>query len=73
MGHLFPHMRPFVDHIGYNFTIMPPMTRSPAIARYDFYLYWRFVLAPLWSGIVMMAMAITIAQSRVCISAYTGR
>lgn len=67
MGHLFPHDRPFVDHIGYNFLHHAaddsfPSDHGTVIFTFALaFLFWH----RLWSGIVMMAIAITIAWSRV--------
>lgn len=67
MGHLFPHDRPFVDHIGYNFLHHAaddsfPSDHGTVIFTFALaFLFWHRLL----SGIVMMAIAITIAWSRV--------
>ncbi|SUH38487.1 UDP pyrophosphate phosphatase [Salmonella enterica subsp. enterica] len=60
MGHLFPHDRPFVDHIGYNFLHHAaddsfPSDHGTVIFTFALaFLFWH----RLWSGIVMMAIAI---------------
>lgn len=47
MGHLFPHDRPFVDHIGYNFLHHAADDSFPSDhGTVILPLRWRFVLAP---------------------------
>ncbi|NDO80021.1 undecaprenyl-diphosphate phosphatase [Citrobacter sp. NCU1] len=67
MGHLFPHDRPFVDHIGYNFLHHAaddsfPSDHGTVIFTVALaFLFWHRI----WSGAVLMALAVTIAWSRV--------
>lgn len=67
MGHLFPHDRPFADHIGYNFLQHAaddsfPSDHGTVIFTFALaFLFWH----RLWSGIVLMAMGCAIAWSRV--------
>jgi undecaprenyl-diphosphatase len=67
VGHLFPHDRPFVDGVGYNF--LPhaaddsfPSDHGTVIFTFALaFLFWH----RLWSGVVMMGIACAIAWSRV--------
>lgn len=67
LGHLFPHDRPFVDHIGYNFLHHAaddsfPSDHGTAIFTFALaFLFWH----RLWSGILLMIVACAIAWSRV--------
>lgn len=67
MGHLFPHDRPFVDHIGYNFLHHAaddsfPSDHGTVIFTVALaFLFWHRI----WSGAVLMVLAMTIAWSRV--------
>jgi undecaprenyl-diphosphatase len=67
MGHLFPHDRPFVNHIGYNFLHHAPDDSFPSdhgTVIFTFalaFLFWHH----LWSGALFMTIAVTIAWSRV--------
>lgn len=67
MGHLFPHDRPFADHIGYNFLHHAaddsfPSDHGTVIFTFALaFLFWH----RLWSGAVLMLMACAIAWSRV--------
>ena len=67
MGHLFPHDRPFADHIGYNFLQHAaddsfPSDHGTVIFTFALaFLFWH----RLWSGLVLMAMGCAIAWSRV--------
>lgn len=67
MGHLFPHDRPFVDHIGYNFLHHAaddsfPSDHGTVIFTVALaFLFWHRI----WSGAVLMVLAVTIAWSRV--------
>jgi undecaprenyl-diphosphatase len=67
LGHLFPHDRPFVDHIGYNFLHHSaddsfPSDHGTVIFTFALaFLLWH----RLWSGVVLMAIAAAIAWSRV--------
>ncbi|HCD7726992.1 undecaprenyl-diphosphate phosphatase [Citrobacter sp. TBCP-5362] len=67
MGHLFPHDRPFVDRIGYNFLHHAPDDSFPSdhgTVVFTFalaFLFWHRV----WSGVLLMALAVTVAWSRV--------
>jgi undecaprenyl-diphosphatase len=67
LGHVFPHDRPFVDHVGYNFLHHAPDDSFPSdhgTVIFTFalaFLFWhRF-----WSGAVLMVVAVAIAWSRV--------
>lgn len=67
LGHLFPHDRPFVDHVGYNFLHHSaddsfPSDHGTVIFTFALaFLLWH----RLWSGVVLMAIATSIAWSRV--------
>ncbi|MBJ8864986.1 undecaprenyl-diphosphate phosphatase [Citrobacter koseri] len=67
MGHLFQHDRPFVDRIGYNFLHHAPDDSFPSdhgTVVFTFalaFLFWHRV----WSGVLLMALAVTVAWSRV--------
>lgn len=67
LGHLFPHDRPFVDRVGYNFLHHAaddsfPSDHGTAIFTFALaFLFWHRV----WSGILLMMVACTIAWSRV--------
>ncbi|MDR9890563.1 undecaprenyl-diphosphate phosphatase [Pseudenterobacter timonensis] len=67
LGHLFPHDRPFVDHIGSNFLHHAaddsfPSDHGTVIFTFALaFLFWH----RLWSGAVLMAVAVAIAWSRV--------
>lgn len=67
LGHLFPHDRPFVDHVGYNFLHHAaddsfPSDHGTAIFTFALaFLLWHRI----WSGIVLMMVACAIAWSRV--------
>ena len=67
IGHLFPHDRPFVDHIGYNFLHHAaddsfPSDHGTVIFTFALaFLCWH----RLWSGALLMLLAIAIAWSRV--------
>lgn len=67
MGILFPHDRPFADHVGYNFLQHSadssyPSNHGTVIFTFALaFLFWH----RLWSGVVLMAMACAIAWSRV--------
>lgn len=67
MGHLFPHDRPFVDRIGYNFLHHAPDDSFPSdhgTVVFTFalaFLFWHRV----WSGVLLMALAVMVAWSRV--------
>lgn len=67
IGHLFPHDRPFVDGIGYNFLHHAPDDSFPSdhgTVIFTFalaFLFWHRV----WSGAVLFAIACAIAWSRV--------
>ncbi|AKE58347.1 undecaprenyl-diphosphate phosphatase [Citrobacter farmeri] len=67
MGHLFPHDRPFADHIGYNYLQHAaddsfPSDHGTVIFTFALaFLFWH----RLWSGVLLMALAVTIAWSRV--------
>jgi undecaprenyl-diphosphatase len=72
LGHLFPHNRPFVDHIGYNFLQHSPDYSFPSdhgTAMFTFavaFIAWHRA----WSGIVLMATALAIAWSRVYVGVH---
>lgn len=67
IGHLFPHDRPFVNHIGYNFLHHAPDDSFPSdhgTVIFTFalaFIFWH----RLWSGALFMAIAVAIARSRV--------
>jgi len=67
MGHIFPHDRPFADHIGYNFLQHAaddsfPSDHGTVIFTFALaFLFWH----RLWSGALLMVMACAIAWSRV--------
>ena len=67
LGHAFPHDRPFVDHVGYTFLHHAPDDSFPSdhgTVIFTFalaFLFWHRV----WSGVVLMGIAIAIAWSRV--------
>lgn len=67
MGHLFPHDRPFADHIGYNFLQHAaddsyPSDHGTVIFTFALaFLLWH----RLWSGMVLMVLGVAIAWSRV--------
>ena len=72
MGHLFPHDRPFVDRIGYNFLHHAPDDSFPSdhgTVVFTFalaFLFWHRV----WSGVLLMALAVTVAWSRVSLGVH---
>lgn len=63
IGHLFPHDRPFVNHIGYNFLHHAPDDSFPSdhgTVIFTFalaFIFWH----RLWSGALFMAIAVAIA------------
>ena len=67
MGHLFPHDRPFVNHIGYNFLHHAaddsfPSDHGTVIFTFALaFLFWH----RLWTGALLMGVAVAIAWSRV--------
>lgn len=67
VGHLFPHDRPFVDGVGYNFLHHAaddsfPSDHGTVIFTFALaFLFWH----RLWSGVVLMGIALAIAWSRV--------
>lgn len=67
MGHLFPHDRPFVNHIGYNFLHHAaddsfPSDHGTVIFTFALaFLFWH----RLWTGALLMVVAVAIAWSRV--------
>lgn len=67
LGHAFPHDRPFVDRVGYNFLHHAPDDSFPSdhgTVIFTFalaFLFWH----RLWSGVVLMGVAVAIAWSRV--------
>ena len=67
IGHAFPHDRPFVDHIGYNFLHHAaddsfPSDHGTAIFTFAVaFIAWHRA----WSGALMLAVALAIAWSRV--------
>jgi undecaprenyl-diphosphatase len=67
LGHAFPHDRPFVDHIGYNFLHHAADDSFPSDhGTVIFTFALAFVLwHRLWSGMILMAVALAIAWSRV--------
>ena len=67
LGHAFPHDRPFVDHVGYNFLHHAADDSFPSDhGTVIFTFALAFVLwHRLWSGMILMAVALAIAWSRV--------
>ena len=67
LGHVFPHARPFVAHVGYTFLHHAPDDSFPSdhgTVIFTFalaFLFWH----RLWSGAVLMVVAVAIAWSRV--------
>lgn len=67
MGHLFPHDRPFVENVGYNFLHHAaddsfPSDHGTVIFTFALaFLCWH----RLWSGAILMVLAVVIAWSRV--------
>lgn len=67
MGHLFPHERPFAEGVGYHY--LPhaaddsyPSDHGTVIFTFALaFLFWH----RLWSGVILMALALTIAWSRI--------
>ncbi len=63
LGHAFPHDRPFVDRVGYNFLHHAPDDSFPSdhgTVIFTFalaFLFWH----RLWSGVVLMGVAVAIA------------
>lgn len=67
IGHLFPHDRPFVDGVGYNFLhhaadVSFPSDHGTVIFTFALaFLFWHRV----WSGVLLLVIASAIAWSRV--------
>jgi len=67
LGHIFPHDRPFVDHVGYNFLHHAaddsfPSDHGTVIFTFALaFVCWH----RLWSGLVLMAVALAVAWSRI--------
>ncbi|KUR16944.1 undecaprenyl-diphosphate phosphatase, partial [Klebsiella aerogenes] len=67
IGHLFPHDRPFVDGVGYNFLHHAaddsfPSDHGTVIFTFALaFLFWHRV----WSGVLLLVIASAIAWSRV--------
>ncbi|KFC01034.1 putative permease [Trabulsiella guamensis ATCC 49490] len=67
VGHLYPHDRPFVEGVGYNFLHHAPDDSFPSdhgTVIFTFalaFLFWH----RLWSGVILMLTAIAIAWSRI--------
>lgn len=67
MGHLFPHDRPFVDGVGYNFLHHSaddsfPSDHGTVIFTFALaFIFWH----RLWSGVLLLAIGCAIAWSRV--------
>mgnify|MGYP003047442775 CR=1 FL=1 len=67
LGHAFPHDRPFVDHVGYTFLHHAPDDSFPSdhgTVIFTFalaFLFWH----RLWTGALLMVVAVAIAWSRV--------
>jgi len=67
LGHIFPHDRPFVDRVGYNFLHHAaddsfPSDHGTVIFTFALaFVCWH----RLWSGLVLMAVALAVAWSRV--------
>lgn len=72
LGHLFPHNRPFVDHVGYNFLAHSadysfPSDHGTAIFTFAVaFIAWHRA----WSGAVLMVIALAIAWSRVYVGVH---
>ncbi|MBD3698640.1 undecaprenyl-diphosphate phosphatase [Enterobacter hormaechei] len=75
LGHAFPHDRPFVDRVGYNFLHHAPDDSFPSdhgTVIFTFalaFLFWH----RLWSGVVLMGVAVAIAPVPRLPRACTGR
>jgi hypothetical protein len=67
LGHLFPHNRPFVDHVGYNFLPHSPDYSFPSDHGTVIFTFAIAFIAwhRAWSGAVLMLVALAIAWSRV--------
>ncbi|MGK0600653.1 undecaprenyl-diphosphate phosphatase [Yokenella regensburgei] len=67
IGYLFPHDRPFMDNVGYNFLHHAPDSSFPSdhgTVSFTFalaFLFWH----RLWTGVALLAGACAIAWSRV--------
>ncbi|MGL4723687.1 MAG: undecaprenyl-diphosphate phosphatase [Scandinavium sp.] len=67
IGHIYPHDRPFVDGVGYNFLQHAPDDSFPSdhgTVIFTFalaFLFWH----RLWTGVVMLVIGCAIAWSRV--------
>lgn len=67
VGHIYPHDRPFVDGVGYNFLHHAPDDSFPSdhgTVIFTFalaFLFWH----RLWSGVILLAIGAAIAWSRV--------
>jgi len=74
MGHLFPHDRPFAQHTGYNFLHHSADYSYPSdhgTVAFTFalaFLFWHRI----WSGCVLLAVALSIAWSRVYLDMLGG-
>jgi len=72
LGHLFPHNRPFVDHVGYNFLHHSadysfPSDHGTVIFTFAVaFIAWHRA----WSGLLLMGTALAIAWSRVYVGVH---
>lgn len=72
LGHVFPHNRPFVDHIGYNFLAHSPDYSFPSDHGTIIFTFAVAFIAwhRAWSGAVLMLVALAIAWSRVYVGVH---
>ncbi|XWJ90660.1 undecaprenyl-diphosphate phosphatase [Phytobacter ursingii] len=72
LGHLFPHNRPFVDHVGYNFLPHSPDYSFPSDHGTVIFTFAIAFIAwhRAWSGAVLMLVALAIAWSRVYVGVH---
>ena len=72
LGHLFPHNRPFVDHIGYNFLQHSPDYSFPSDHGTVIFTFAVAFIAwhRAWSGAILMLVALAIAWSRVYVGVH---
>lgn len=72
LGHLFPHNRPFVDHVGYNFLHHSadysfPSDHGTVIFTFAVaFIAWHRA----WSGLLLMGTALAIAWSRIYVGVH---
>lgn len=72
LGRVFPHNRPFVDHIGYNFLAHSPDYSFPSDHGTIIFTFAVAFIAwhRAWSGAVLMLVALAIAWSRVYVGVH---